>query len=228
MIMKLLMYSHILAGIISLIAAPVALAVVKGGDIHRLFGKIFFWCMTWIFVSSMILGLYHARMFLIMVSILSYYLVITGYRTLYHKQLSTGKSVTWYDWTFELVTGLTLLGFGFWGIYLLTTGASGSFIFLLFAFSLGGLMSVFGELKAYIKKPAEKEYWLFNHIGRMISGFIASVTAFSVNVLGFLPGIWPWIWPALVGTPFIIYWIRIYKRKIAEGARITDLVQLKR
>jgi len=222
------MYSHILAGAISLIVAPLAMALVKGGRKHRILGKIFFWCMTWIFVTSMILGFYHSKTFLIMVSILSYYLVVTGYRTLYHKQLSMGKGVMWFDWAIEITTGAVLVGFGFWGIYLLTMGASGGFIFLLFAFSLGGLMSVFGELKAYIRKPAEKEYWLFNHISRMISGFIASVTAFSVNVMVFLPGIWPWIWPALVGTPFIIYWIRSYKKRIAEGVRITDLVRLER
>ena len=226
MIMKFLTYSHILAGIISLIVAPIAMTVVKGGPVHRLFGKIFFWCMVYIFVTAIILGLAHDKLFLVMVSVLSFYLAFTGYRTLAHKQIS--KNVRWYDWAVTIGAGLFMLGFGAWGAYLLTQGVSGTGVYLLFGFSAGGLLAVRGEVQAYVTKRTDKDRWLFNHIGRMVGSFIASVTAFSVNVLVFLPGIWPWIWPTLIGTPFIVYWIRTYKKRIAEGARVTDLVQLKR
>ena len=226
--MKFLTYTHIFAGALSLIVAPIAMAVLKGGKAHRLFGKIFFWSMTWIFVSAVILSIYKWKPFLLMVSVLSYYLAVSGYRTLYQKQLSSGKGVMWYDWVAAIATGLFMLGFAGWGIYMLSTGNSSSGVFLLLAFSVGGLLSVRGEITAFLKPPADKNRWLYNHIGRMVGGFIASVTAFSVNVLLFVPGIWQWVWPTLLGTPFIIYSVRTYKRKIAEGARITDLVSLKK
>jgi len=226
--MKFLTYTHIFAGALSLIVAPIAMAVLKGGKAHRLFGKLFFWSMTWIFVSAVILSIYKWKPFLLMVSVLSYYLAVSGYRTLYQKQLSSGKGVMWYDWVAAIATGLFMLGFAGWGIYMLSTGNSSSGVFLLLAFSVGGLLSVRGEITAFLKPPADKNRWLYNHIGRMVGGFIASVTAFSVNVLLFVPGIWQWVWPILLGTPFIIYSVRTYKRKIAEGARITDLVSLKK
>jgi len=182
--------------------------------------------MTYIFVTAVVLGLAHDKLFLVMVSVLSFYLVFTGYRTLYHKQLA--KSIIWYDWAMTIAAGLFMLSFGIWGVYLLTQGASGGGIYLLFGFSAGGFLAVSGELKAYITKPTDKHRWLFNHIGRMVGGFIASVTAFSTNVLTFIPGIWPWVWPTLIGTPLIIYWIRTYKKKLEEGERIADLIQLKR
>jgi len=224
--MKFLTYTHIFAGALSLIVAPIAMAVLKGGKAHRLFGKLFFWSMTWIFVSAVILSIYKWKPFLLMVSVLSYYLAVSGYRTLYQKQLSSGKGVMWYDWVAAIATGLFMLGFAGWGIYMLSTGNSSSGVFLLLAFSVGGLLSVRGEITAFLKPPADKNRWLYNHIGRMVGGFIASVTAFSVNVLLFVPGIWQWVWPTLLGTPFIIYSVRTYKRKIAEGAHITDLVSL--
>lgn len=227
MIIKILTYSHILAGAISLIVAPVSMSVLKGGKAHRLTGKIFFWAMTWIFITAVILSINSWKPFLLMVSVLSYYLNVSGYRTLYQKQLHMGKGVMWYDWLAVIISGLFMIGFAGWGIYLWINNVAGGVI-LVILFSLGGLMSVRGELKAFIKNPLDKNRWLFNHIGRMVGAFIASVTAFSTNVLTFIPGVWPWIWPTLVGTPLIIYWIRTYKRKLAEGVRITELVELKK
>jgi len=225
--MKLLTYSHILAGIISLVVAPIAMAVVKGGKIHRLTGKLFFWSMTWIFISAVILSIYSWKPFLFMVSFVSYYLAFTGYRTLYQKNISSKNAVKWYDWTALIITAFVMLGFGGWGIYLLYGGAEFSSVLLLFGFCAGGLLSVRPELKVFITRSADKNRWLYNHIGRMIGGFIASVTAFSTNVMTFIPGVWPWIWPTLLGTPFIIFWIRSYQKSLANGSRISDLVQLR-
>ncbi|HET9054093.1 MAG TPA: hypothetical protein VFM90_07970, partial [Cyclobacteriaceae bacterium] len=75
-----LIYSHVAAGAISLITAPVAMVVAKGGRAHRLAGRIFFWNMIYIFVTTVILATLHGRTFLLMVSVLSFYLVYSGYR----------------------------------------------------------------------------------------------------------------------------------------------------
>lgn len=226
--MKFLTYSHIIAGALSLIVAPIAMVVLKGGKAHRLSGKLFFWAMTWIFVSAVILSVYKWKPFLLMVSVISYYLAVSGYRTLFQKQLSQGKGIKWYDWLAAIATALFMLGIAGWGVYLLLNGSAGDGVVLLFVFCVGGLVSVRSEVVAFIKPPDDKNRWLYNHIGKMAGGFIASVTAFSVNVLTFVPGIWQWIWPTLAGTPFIIYSVRWYKKRMAEGARITDVVQLKR
>lgn len=220
---KFLIFSHVAAGVISLVAAPVSMAVAKGGVAHRISGKIFFWSMVYIFVSAAILGTYHWKPFLLMVSVLSFYLVYSGYRALYQKQINLGKGVQWYDWAVAAACGLFMLVFLIWSVDVMLKG--GNVILLLF-FSLGGLYSILTEVNAYIKKPDVKHRWLFNHIGRMVGGFIAAVTAFSTNVLTFMPGLAQWLWPTLIGTPLIIYWIRTYRKKLDNGARITDLVQL--
>ncbi len=222
-LIKFLIYSHVVAGAISLISAPVSMAVFKGGNVHRIAGKIFFWSMVYIFVSAIILGTYHWKPFLLMVSVLSFYLVYSGYRTVYQKQIHPGKGARWYDWTVAALCGIFMLCFLIWSIDLVVNGTNA---ILIVFFSVGGLFSIFTEVKRYLRKPDAKHSWLFNHIGRMVGGFIAAVTAFSTNVLSFLPGLAQWLWPTLIGTPLIIYWIRVYRKKLDNGARITDLVQI--
>lgn len=221
---KFLIFSHVAGGIISLLTAPVAMSVAKGGNAHRITGKIFFWSMIYIFITAVILGIAHARIFLLMVSVLSFYLVYSGYRTLYQKQVYKGKGVKWFDWVVASVCGVFMTGSLAWSVYLMANGTNAV---LMVGFSIGGLFSIITEVKRYLARTSANHTWLFNHIGRMIGGFIAAVTAFSTNVLTFLPGLAQWLWPTLIGTPLIIYWIRTYRKKLDSGARITDLVQLK-
>ncbi|MBL7832394.1 MAG: hypothetical protein JNK18_00495 [Cyclobacteriaceae bacterium] len=220
-----LKYSHITAGVISLVSAPVAMAAAKGSRSHRLWGKIFLWCMVYIFVSAVILGTYHWKPFLLMVSVLSFYLVYSGTRTIHQKQIHLGKGVTWYDWTVAALCGVFMLAFLVWSIDLMVSGTN---VVLILFFSVGGLFSVVTEMKRYQSRVESRHSWLFNHIGRMTGGFIAAVTAFSTNVLTFLPGIVQWLWPTLIGNLLIIFWIRTYRKKLDNGVRITDLVQLNR
>jgi len=221
----LLTYSHVIAGAISLLAAPVALAVTKGGKPHRLWGKIFFWMMTWVCSTSVIISIYKSRPFLLMLSVLSYFLVVAAYRTLYFKTFP--RTVKWYDWLYSIISGGFMLYFIGWGIYL-KVYTHESIALLSIMFGLGGLYLVTKNILSFVHPPMVKHDWLFRHIGYMIGGFIASVTAFSANVLYFMPGLLQWLWPSLIGVPLIFYWIRTYRRKLEEGVPLSKLVELKR
>jgi hypothetical protein len=224
-LLKLLPYSHVVAGTISLIAAPIALAVVKGGKAHRFWGKIFFCMMTWIFISSVIISIYKSIPFLLMLAVFSYYLVVAAYRTLYLKTFP--YALKWYDWLSVIVGGGFMLYFIGWGIYNVILDM-GIIAYLSIMFGLGGLYLVTKNILGFIRPPKTKHDWLFRHIGYMTGGLIASVTAFSANVLYFMPGLLQWMWPSLVGVPLIIYWIRTYRRKLDEDIPISKLVELKR
>lgn len=227
-LIKSVTISHVLAGIISLVVAPIALIVIKGGKVHRAVGKVFFWAMTWIFISAIFLSIYKWIPFLLMIAVFSYYSVIIGYRSIYQKQLQIGKTVKWYDWVALVVSGLFNTGFISWGVYLATTNQLGYFAYLSIAFGMGGLLTVIGQLKAYISPVHDKHRWLYSHIGNMTGGFIAAVTAFSTQVMTFLPGALQWIWPSLVGVPIIFFWISTFRRKLSQNVRLVELVELKR
>ena len=223
---KILTYSHILAGIISLVVAPVAMVVKKGGDAHRLWGKVFFWCMTWIFISAIIISSYKWIPFLLLIAVLSYYAVFSGYRSIYLKQIHQSKGVRWYDWVATAIAGLFNLSFFVWGITLMMRGES-AFGFLASAFGFGGHIQVWGQIKSFVTPPESKHFWFYNHMGNMMGGFIASVTAFSANVLNFMPEVLQWMWPSLIGAPIIVFWIRKYRAKLSDGTPISKLVQIR-
>lgn len=227
-LLMLITYTHIIAGILSLVAAPLALLVVKGGKAHRTAGKVFFWAMTWIFLSALFLSIYKSIPFLLMIAVFSYYSVVVGYRSIYQKQLSSGKRVKWFDWLALVVSGLFNLGFVIWGAYHTVNGTLGAFAYLSVGFGFGGLLIVKGQLLSFVKPQDDKYRWLYSHIGNMKGGFIASVTAFSTQVMTFMPGVIPWIWPSIIGVPLLFFWISSYRRRLAGSVRLSDLVELKR
>ncbi len=220
--------THVVAGVVSLVAAPIALMVLKGGSAHRLAGQFFFWSMTWIFISAIILSVYKSIPFLLMIAVFSYYSVVIAYRSLYQKQLYRGKGITWFDWMALVISGSFNLGFVAWGVFQAVQGRQGFISYLAVGFGIGGLIIVTTQLKSFVKHPTDKNHWLFAHIGNMTGGFIASVTAFSANVLTFLPGVIQWIWPSFVGIPLIYFWIKSYRRKLSNNVPLSDLVVLKR
>lgn len=222
--MKLLTYSHILAGILSLVAAPIALAVAKGGKAHVILGNIFFWCMAWIFVSATILSVAHNNLFLLLIGVFSFYNVWIGYRALSHKQIHMGRGVTWYDWAALLIAGGFNAYFVGYGSLLAIEGRGSAFAYLSIMFGLIGLALVAQNARRFLRPTADKNQWLFQHIIGFMGGFIASVTAFSSQTMQFMPDFLVWAWPTLVGSPVIASFIRYYKSRLAQGARLTELV----
>jgi len=225
---EVLIYSHIAAGSISLVAAPIAMVVVKGGKSHVLWGKIFFWCMAWIFISATVLSIVNGSMFLLLIGVFSFYNVWSGYRALAHKQVHLGKGVTWYDWLGLIIAAGFNLYFIGYGSYLAANQQGDFFAYLSIMFGLIGLAIATQDLRKFTRPKPDKNQWLCQHISGFMGGFLASVTAFSSQTMHFLPGFLVWAWPTLIGSPIIAMFIRYYKVRLAQGARITDLVVIQK
>lgn len=220
-----LLVLHVGAGIVSFVAAPLALMARKGAAGHRLFGKIFFYAMTVVFFTALILASVRWNPFLLMIAVFSYYGVVSGYRALYHKQLHLGKGVTWLDWCAAvLATGFNLLFLGL-GIYWLAQSQGVGILAVVFS-SLG-LAGCARDIWWFLHPPKDKHRWLFRHIGNMMGSYIAAITAFSSQTMNFLPGLMQWLWPTLLISPLIVFWIRYYRNQLAAGVRLGDLVELK-
>ena len=61
-------------------------------------------------------------------------------------------------------------------------------------------------------KPTDKKFWLYQHISKMSGGYIAAVTAFVV-VNEFIPGIYGWLSPTVIGTIYIVYHQMRFRKK---------------
>lgn len=203
---------HILAGSLALLSGPVAMFNQDGGRIHRQSGKIYFWSMMVIFVTSIVLSVIRANWFLFMVGIFSTYLITTAYRALSLKKLHSGQKAAKVDWIILVVSavaGLGLLGMGL----LLLVRSGNTFGLVPLVFSLVMLSGVKGDYQRFTVPPAEKNHWLKKHIIGMMGGYIATITAFLVQNVHTDPAFITWLLPTVIIAPFI----RITVGKIKKG-----------
>ena len=114
--MRAFLAVHITAGSGAFVLAPLALVTAKGGKAHRLWGKIYFWCMTVVAATAMVMALYRPMLFLALVAVFSFYSAFVAYRVLGQKAAWKGESVAKpLDWIaavicFTASAALALLG----------------------------------------------------------------------------------------------------------------------
>jgi uncharacterized membrane protein len=214
-----LMIAHIAGGTLSLISGILPMVVTKGNNIHRLFGKIFFFGMTVVFLTGFTVSIIKNIPFLLLISIFSYYLVANGYRSLYLKKLHRGQKPTVVDWLLNIVSGIFMVGMVVFGSYLIIKGAVQMGIVSL-VFGIIGIRGVITTIRNFIKQPTSKTIWIEGHIGGMVGGYIASVTAFLVvnneHYIG-LPMVVAWLLPTVMLVPLIVYWIGRYKKPVKKS-----------
>jgi hypothetical protein len=190
---------HITAGFVGFFVAPVALAVHKGGPVHRLWGKIFFWAMA-VAGTTALVGAQHTHsLFLLLTAVFSLYMAAFGYRSVFLKHLAWDARVALGDW---LAAGLGLLVFGGTIVYGLQVGNVPVTVF-----GSIGAFTALQQLRGYAKAGHwAKSQWLLNHISGFIASYIAAVSAFSVTSLHFIPFPYNFLWPTALGVPVIAWW----------------------
>lgn len=199
---------HIACGTVALVFAPLAMMTVKGGLWHRRWGKIYFWAMAGVAITASGMCWLRSGMFLFLVAIFSFYLALTGYTALWRKKPEDRPSLL--DWCATMAMLLAGAGLIAAGIFDNELGdkRSVSIIFGMIGLLLGG-----NDLWCFFKPSKNKRAWWFNHMTRFLAAYVATVTAFSVVNFRFLPDIWRWLWPTVIGTMGIFIWRAYYKNK---------------
>jgi uncharacterized membrane protein len=208
---------HIIAGFIALFVAPVAMITPKGRKLHRVSGKAYFWAMTAVTLTAVIISAYRPIPFLLMVAVFSYYSVATGYRWLYLKKLHRGQEPALLDWLIPGVAMAFSLGLIGYGVLLLVENPGNAFAYVSVALGSVGTLGSGNHMRKLVKPPDQKNAWFFEHMGGMLGGYIATTTAFSAVNFHFLPTVVRWLWPAAIGVPAIILWSDYYKRRFSKG-----------
>ena len=188
-------------------------------------GQVYFWAMTVVALTALVLSLVLPIAFLAMVSVFSFYAAFSAYRVLFLKQLYGEGKATPLDWAAATITFVSSLALAISGILLPRLmgvglievyGHTVSIVAIVFGFlgmSLGARAA-----RTFVFRPKEKMFWWFEHLQGMIASYIAAMTAFSAVNLGrwFGAAWWVWLWPTLVGAPAIAIWKAYYQRKFAK------------
>lgn len=204
------LYLHIIVGSIALLTGALALFSQKGRQLHRRAGSIYFWAMTLVFVTGIMVASYRFNRFLFLIAFLSYYSVFAGVRFLGLKKLHKHQKPKWYDWTAGIVNGIVniiFIGLGLYYLFKPNNNLAGALLSI--GFGIGGLLITFTNLKPFIVRPKKAYHWYLGHIGNMMGGYIATLTAFLSTMVTRFELMNPFIafaLPSLIGIPLLLFW----------------------
>lgn len=202
---------HVISGFIALFAGTLILVLRKGGQAHRRLGRVFFGSLVAVSVSAFIQSILRPNPFLFMVGLFTLYQGLGGYRAV-KVRLHRTEAV-------DLL--ITLLGTG----NLVAMVLSGQLVLQVFA-GISAFLVV-GDVRTYALtlrgRPVPKLLWLQRHIGHMMGGYIAMVTAFLVvNFSTSSLSLWVWFAPTIVGVPLIVGWSRRFRSKPPAAMPVRD------
>ena len=212
---KVFLAIHVTAGAGSFLIAPIALVTVKGGKLHKRWGKVYLWCMGIVAATALPMAIYFPTLFLALVAVFSFYAAFAGYRVLRLKDLARGGSAEPIDWIAGVVTfcSSALLVWLSWfrPEKIQVIGVVGV------VFGLIGMRISSAQLITFVRKPKEKMFWWYSHLGNFIGSYIAAWSAFSAVTLTRVVGNhwYVWLWPSIVGVPAIVLTTAYYQRKFA-------------
>ena len=224
--MKILLIIHAAAGTLALVIAPLAMLASKGSDAHRRWGKVFFYAMSVVVVTAIISGIIRPNILMALVALFSFHMLASGYRALYLKKLHEGQRMQRWDYILQgsaaVINGALFL----WGLINLTMGRRESASIIFFVFGSVGLFMVWRNVHQFYKRSVDKREWLYMHMTGFLGGYIATVSAFSAVNLHMIQPTWlQWLWPTIIGSPLIAYWISYYRKGFAKGKRVSDMVR---
>ncbi len=224
--MQAILYLHAFAGAVALLIAPLAMLASKGSDAHRRWGKVFFYAMSVVVVTAIIAGIVRPNILMALVALFSFHMLASGYRALYLKKLHEGQRMQRWDYILHgsaaVINGALFL----WGLIHLVMGRRDSASIIFFVFGTIGLFMVWSNIHRFYKRSVDKREWLYMHMTGFLGGYIATVSAFSaVNLTMIQPQWLQWLWPTIIGSPLIAYWISYYRKGFAKGKRVNDMVR---
>jgi len=208
-LIDVLLFIHVLAGIVGLLAALIAASNQKGSAPHRRIGMVFFWAMLVIGVTAIPVTFFRPNPFLFFIALFSFYMAFAGYRR--GRRGFTPR-------TLDLIVAIAMVGVSLvmigYGLVMVFGGKGLGWALVAF----GGLGLAFGIVDTKdARRTITQTQKVQVHLARMLGGTIATITAVLVQqVTPFVQAEWAqillWLGPTILLTPLIVVWqIRIQK-----------------
>lgn len=200
-IYKLILWTHIVAGFVALLMGLVTMATQKGSARHITTGRIYFYAMFAVFLTSTLMFAFKPQklLFLFLIGIFSFYNTLSGVRLLYYKNSQVkSRRLEWVICSFVFCSGLTMVALGCYQLILQNTDQA--ILYLVFgvisALMAGSDLSFLAQQDKGENQPGAQ---LIKHVSRMGGSYIATFTAFVVVNNFLLPPLVAWLAPGLIG-----------------------------
>jgi Predicted membrane protein (DUF2306) len=205
---------HIVAGVLTLLAGPVAIFTNrKYVKAHKIAGNVFFYAMLVVCVSAVFGFLKRPDQvffqFLLGIAILVFAGIMRGIRALQIMKTFKSEQIDFAYTGLLAFSALWMIGMSAWHF---TQGTMIAFPILFSVFGISSALDAFKNVRMFTNPlNFERIEWLKLHVGSMLGAFTASTTAFTVNAAPFLPWYFQWFGPTLLMLPLQIYWGRKLK-----------------
>jgi uncharacterized membrane protein len=200
---------HLTAGIFAFVVAPLVLVSRKGSALHRRLGWLYLAPMSFAAATAAVLAAAKGNTPFVAIGLFSLFLGISGQRAL---RAAPGTPAARADHAF---VAMALVGFVLMLGYAGLLAKQGRWIGLpVLAFGCVGAVLALGDARRLwwpVPGPASP---VPAHLARMVSSYIAAVSAFSVVNLPALPLPVRVLWPAAVGLPLLLLWRRSWMRRL--------------
>lgn len=200
-LLNLALIFHIIGGSVALLTGSVSMFSKKGGNIHKRFGKIFFYSMMIVSFSALFLSVLKSNLFLTLVGIFVFYQTYSGLRAIRNKTLRH-----------NLLDGAIIFAAFMNGVVMFFTLNP-----VLIVFGCITLLLISTEVRTFLANRKNKALprltWLTKHIGMMVGSYIGTLTAFLVVNIYFEPGWILWLAPTAVLVPLMQYWNWKYTKR---------------
>jgi hypothetical protein len=166
-----------------------------------------------VFLTALPMTLMKPNLFLLLIAVFSFYLASSGWlRARNRSGIPTAA-----EWIAAVAMVLAALAMGGRGVAMHAMGNSLGNVLLVFG-GIGGLLAArdLTSLRAHRYRGTVR---IAAHVGRMLGGTIAAVTAFAVVNVRIEPMFVVWLAPTVVLTPVIVYWNRRVRRPESKTAR---------
>ncbi len=191
---------HVASGTVGLITGIISMSTTKGMKSHKKAGKIFYYAMVLIFISSVYMSIVKNNIFLLLIGFFSIYLASTGYRILSLKKIGENASkASAIDYLLGLTGMIAGIAMAALAIFYFSKGSNFGIVLLVFAIVSFGFG--FQDLYKFKKPPTKKTHWINGHALRMGGAFTATVTAFIVVNFNINQQWILWILPTLIIIP---------------------------
>ncbi len=196
MLFKMFLTIHIISASISLVAGALAAIAVKGSKIHKRSGRFFVPGMLVATLSAVVLSWLHPNTILMGIGIFSLYLTLSGWIWVQRNKQKAKIKYARLLGSLALMTGLFLVGVG---VVNFPTVNNVALVF-------GMLQLFFGVVDFRNRSDSSKN--ISRHAARMGGAYIATLTAFLVVNVDFVPFYIVWFLPSVIGTILLIWRIR--------------------
>ena len=209
-IYNFVLYVHIISGFLGLLCGTIAIMKTNFIKTHKKAGKIFFYAMVFIFITSTIMCFLKTNVFLLLVGFFSFYLACTGYRALQLKAIyKNNLKPQFIDYAISITGILAGISIYILAYFLFIQGSNFGFVCVMLG-SVSLFLGILDIRKFYII-ITDKFFWMRAHAIRMAGAYAATVTAFIVVNVQINQGWTLWILPSFIIIPIAF---RIINRKV--------------